>query len=361
MGGLFSTLSKQLLGNFLLSSGLPALAFVLGFQALIAPLLPERWHVLEAPEALEAEWKTALAAIAVVIVATTLTALNGPIIRLYEGYPLRGSWLGRRMADRHARRAREAEVWLDGARSILRGVDRLAKSDEAGAQQIRAAGGKELGERWQKLRQHLNRVYPESRRSLPTRLGNVIRAFEDYPKDKYGMYGVTVWPRLSAVVETDYARQIGEAKQPFDLMLNGSVVSAALGLLTLVTSLAWPAETMGSLAAGAARAGIVAALVLLSWTCYELALPRAAVWGDMVKSAYDLYRWQLLEALGFSHPPPTMKEEQALWARIGGHMLFGRLSTSQDLEYAPKETEAPEPEEPRWLRLLLAIVSRPSH
>lgn len=355
MGGLFSSLSKQLLGNFLYSSGLPAVAFVLGFQALIAPRLPETWHLLEAPEALEAEWKTAFAALAVAAFATALAALNGPLIRLYEGYPLRGSWIGRRMIERHSRRAREAEVWLHGARSILRGLDRLAKTDPARAASIREAGGADLRERWQAIRQQQARIYPESGRALPTRLGNVIRAFEDYPKAKYGIYGVTVWPRLSALIEDGYAKRINDAKQPFDLLLNFSVVSALLGGLTLLGGLLWPARWMPSATGAAVWAVTVAALLALGRAWYLVALPRAAVWGDTVKSAYDLYRWDLLEKLGFSRRPADGEEERELWRRIGGHMLFGRLSTSPRLEYRP-EPEPPETD-PRWLRVLRELIS----
>jgi hypothetical protein len=354
MGGLFSTLSKQLLGNFLLSSGLPAVAFVLGFQALVAPRLPDTWHLLEAPEALETEWKTALAAVAVLVVATALTALNGPIIRLFEGYPLEGSWLGRKLAEKHRSRAREAEVWWLGVRSILRGHDRLS-ADAKEAAGIDAAAVDALDERWNEVGQDLVALYPASGRALPTRLGNVIRAFEDYSQDEYGIYGVTTWPRLAAVIDDGYARQIADTKHPFDLMLNAAVVSGGLGLLTLVTGLARPEEVGRTAGPWLVWGGGIALLLLLAWGFYLLALPRAAAWGDTVKGAFDLHRWKLLEALGFGEPPKTMEDERELWRRIGGHMVFGRMTTYEPLVYADGHDEREE--EPRWIRALRALVN----
>lgn len=357
MGGLFSTLSKQLLSSLVLTAGLPAVAFVAGFQAFVAPYLPGEWHLLEAPEALEAEWKTAFAALAVLVAAAALTALNGPLIRLYEGYPLLGSWIGGRMRERHWRRAREAEVWWQGARAVLRGADRVDPKPVAA---VDKEAGAALGALWQRVGQTLPRLYPRSGRSpgtgraLPTRLGNVIRAFEDYPSDKYGIYGVTLWPRLAATMEESYAKRIQDAKQPFDLMLNGSFASFALAALTLVAGLAWPARRGHDLAAWSVWLAVVAGLVALGWVCYLLALPRAAAWGDAVKGAYDLYRWQLMERLGFPERPRTMVEEKELWRRIGGHMLFGRMATADPLEYG--EAEPAGPEEAPWLRALRELV-----
>lgn len=352
MGGLFSTLTKQLWGSFLLSSGLPAVAFVLGFQALVAPRLPETWRLLDAPAALEAEWTTALAAIAVVIVATALMALNGPIIRLFEGYPLEGSWIGGKMTERRRRRAREAEVWCVGVRSILRGYDRLGPK---AAVLIDERAVVDLDDMRNEVAQDLPAVYPASERVLPTRLGNVIRAFEDYPEDKYGIYGVTTWPRLAAVMDDAYGRQIAGAKQPFDLMVNFSVVSALLAFLTLVASLVWPRELARSPAGWLIWGGAVTLMLLLTFVLYGLALPRAAAWGDTVKGAFDLHRWKLLEALGFSARPRTMDEERELWQRIGGHMLFGRMTTYEPLEYAA--ADEPAAEEPQWLRVLRSFIS----
>lgn len=352
MGGLFSTLSKQFLGNFLLSAGLPAVAFVASFQALVVPRLPESWHLWEATATLDPEWRTAFAALGVAVVAAALSALNGPVIRLFEGYPLERSWIGRKLGERHRRRAREAEVWWVGVRSILRGYDRL---DEKTPHDIDPADVEELDALWNEVGQDLPALYPASDRVLPTYLGNAIRAFEDYPGDRYGIYAVTTWPRLAAVLEDSYGKQIADTKQTFDLMINFSVVSAALGLLTLVTGLAWPGEVGRSGTAWVAWGTVTGLLLFLAWGCYRLSLPRAAAWGETVKGAFDLYRWKLLEALGFSERPRTMEEERELWQWIGGHMLFGRMTTYDPLEYGATD-EAPE-EAPRWLQALRDLVT----
>jgi hypothetical protein len=75
----------------------------------------------------------------------------------------------------------------------------------------------------------LNEEFPIERTSvLPTRLGNVIRSFEDYPERQYGMDGVTLWPRLVAKINKDHATVIEDAKITFDFLLNSAVLSAVL-------------------------------------------------------------------------------------------------------------------------------------
>jgi len=126
MGDLFSLLTKQVLGLFLISAGLPAIALVLGLRILVAPAIPVDWSRVLGPELVQAEWQVGLMVTAALIVASVLAGLNGPIIRLFEGYPLRSSRLGEWLRKRHETRVREAEHWWRGTRAVLRTIDQHA-------------------------------------------------------------------------------------------------------------------------------------------------------------------------------------------------------------------------------------------
>ena len=49
---------------------------------------------------------------------------------------------------------------------------------------------------------------------MPTQSGNAIRSFEYYPTAQYGMSSITLWPRLIAKIDKDYAAVIDEARRP---------------------------------------------------------------------------------------------------------------------------------------------------
>src|SRR5450755_1154464 len=56
---------------------------------------------------------------------------------------------------------------------------------------------------------HRSRNYPLTARGiLPTRLGNILRAAEHYPRDRYHAPLILVWARLYAVLPADFAANI---------------------------------------------------------------------------------------------------------------------------------------------------------
>jgi hypothetical protein len=80
----------------------------------------------------------------------------------------------------------------------------------------------------------------------------------------------------------------------------------------------------------------------ISWAAahlfYRLAIGQAKAWGNMVKGAFDLYRWELLKQLGYSRLPSTVKEERALWLNISQRMIYGDTYLVPPAEYSPRTT-----------------------
>ena len=156
-----------------------------------------------------------------------LLGLNYPILRLFEGYPLKAlvQWLESPM--RHERWSRLAR-WTgrlqdrlvanqDRRRLALREI-RDASSDPA--EQGRAA--------WR-----LDRCFPRRRSQLlPTSFGNSMRAFETHSSRRYGLDAIAAAPRIDGLMDDKEHEIHADAKADVAFFIN-------LALLTMLLGIAW--------------------------------------------------------------------------------------------------------------------------
>jgi hypothetical protein len=156
---------------------------------------------------------------------------------------------------------------------------------------------------------------------LPTAFGNALRAFEVYPRVMYGFESIEGWSRILAVLPKEYRELIDDAKSQVDWWVN-------LGTLSLVFLIEfWVAifSKWGLTPVWYYTAlNIVVPLIifgLLNWFLQWRATSAVVGWGDYIKSAFDIYRFTLLESLGID-APKTRAEEKALWTRISQATLF---------------------------------------
>jgi len=118
---------------------------------------------------------------------------------------------------------------------------------------------------------------------LPTSLGNMIRAFEGYPFEMYGVDGVTFWDHINMIVPKEGRSQIEDAKAQFDFWLNTIVASSVV--FTSVC-LMWVFSSKGIPIVPAGISLLITVLVLLG--AYIAAKTSAMLWGDTIKAAFDL-------------------------------------------------------------------------
>lgn len=315
MNSLLSTLSGGFSKSLLLSTLLPVVVFVLLALVLVLPHIPGTVALVHWIQGLDAEWKLAAVTLAVVLLTAVLHNLNGPIIRFYEGYPWCNSWVGRWRKRAHRRKMEEASEQWKGLRTLLVTPEAEAHPDNG-----------TVTDHWNDLARTLNNSYPDELEAvLPTHLGNVIRSFESYPWRQYKMRSITLWPRLSALLDDSYAELIDDAKSSLDFMLNASLLCGVLAVLVTVVHLVFPA--------GLAGAGVLVPLAVelavlggLSYFFYLAAIPRAGAWGMMVKGAFDLFRGKLLESLGYRFQPASLEEEQKLWDAISSRLILSDLT-----------------------------------
>jgi uncharacterized repeat protein (TIGR01451 family) len=116
---------------------------------------------------------------------------------------------------------------------------------------------------------------------------------------------------------------VSDTKFGLDFMLNCSFLSIVLAATILVAGIANPVPaTVASL-----RAPWLAQIflfVLLAYLFYHWSIPRAIAYGNMVKSAIDLYRRDLLKQVGYQDLPSNLDDESQLWALLSDRILYGK-------------------------------------
>jgi hypothetical protein len=136
------------------------------------------------------------------------------------------------------------------------------------------------------------------------------------------------WPRLYLIIPDSARQQVDDARASMDQMVVLSLLSVAFAAVAVgfgVTGL--PLVVWVSCTAGA---------LVLSWLTYRAAITSAAVFGDLVRSCFDLFRNDLLSHLGWPLPE-TLPDERALWNALGQQLYRrGTSLQGQDLINAPR-------------------------
>lgn len=183
----------------------------------------------------------------------------------------------------------------------------------------------------QDLRLRLAAGYPEQRELvLPTRLGNIIRAFERYPQVVYNIEPITIWIRLQPVIPDSYRGFLDDAKTMLDFFVNlwagaifVAIFTAGLSAYGSATGAPWAADQCAVVL-------VVIAAILAAFVAAKLAQGPAAQWGELVKGAFDLYRAELAKQLGLE-VPRSIEHERRMWGVVCRTMIFRRAEDASGL------------------------------
>jgi len=249
-----------------------------------------------------------------------LMVLNRDIYRFLEGYgkynPLR--WFEIRTKEEFIKKDDRLK-WLDDEYEKPGFTDELKK------------------ERTELMEEMAQRYPDQVDFVLPTAFGNALRAFEVYPRVMYGFESIEGWSRILAVLPKEYRELIDDAKSQVDWWVNLGTLSFVLLMEFWVAILSkwgltpsWYYTVLN----------IVIPIVvfgLLNWFLQWRATSAVVGWGDYVKSAFDIYRFTLLESLGID-APKTRVAEKALWTKFSQATLFRLPYLLPDLKKsAPKK------------------------
>lgn len=151
---------------------------------------------------------------------------------------------------------------------------------------------------------------------LPTRLGNVLRASEEYPYIRYGLEPITVWPRLWLLLSENTKKELGLTRQILNERMR--IFTWSLAALFLWTPFAF----LIALRQQNLFEGLIT-LPLSNWAQFLLflllvflgalitywgLLPAASVYGNLLRATFDLNRFALYKAL--SLPLPTSPDNE---------------------------------------------------
>jgi hypothetical protein len=232
-----------------------------------------------------------------------VSLLDTPIYQILEGRRGWPKWLSQLRMQR----------WSELVRKQYAIQDSLAEDDPR------------YGECWYLLRQFP--VGPDGNPTvtMPSRIGNVIAAYEQYPELRYGMDSVFYWPRLWLVLEKDVRDEIDNPWAGVDAVLYSGFGAGVVGVLYLliaaITGAAW---ALGYSALTAAVPifwlAISIAMFVVYFACLRIAVPSLVRIGENFKGAFDLYRSKLhLE-------PPTTAETQR-WEQLSTTLQYGKQET----------------------------------
>ena len=299
---MFGELPKLLGKTFLIGYLLPAALTVLAIAAVLdfselTTVYAAGYTLFGSADEKQLAFRLGLMLAITWVFGIVLLAINYNLIRLLEGYGA----------------VNPARLWKAWSISIFR--DLTKRHGEIEAKRVDGKVPAELQAEHGRLRLRLGNDFPE-RESLvlPTRFGNVVRAFERYPQLIYGIDAISAWPRLQALIPEGYMNLLDESKSQLDLWINlwfGSLLAAA----TALAMFAYSGECILILPATGA--------VVVALLCAKVAQRAGAHWGVLVKGAFDLYRGELCKQLGFEMPR-SIAVERSMWRVVSQAFLYRR-------------------------------------
>ena len=136
---------------------------------------------------------------------------------------------------------------------------------------------------------------------MPTRLGNILRAYERKPLEKYGLDTIVCWPSLWLLLPDSVQNDLNAARDE----LNAAVRLFTWSFLFLV----W-----GRWAIWAVPVGLISA-----WIAYQWATSAAQTYGLLIEAAFDTHRHRLYESLRVPLPA-TSRDEPKHGAKLTDYL-----------------------------------------
>ena len=140
--------------------------------------------------------------------------------------------------------------------------------------------------------------YPAERRLMPTLLGNILRDGEDNAGGRYGLNMPVVYPRMYPTLSPKLDKAISAQ---LDMLDTTSALCVAFGLSALVSLPLIARLDWWSL--------VPAAAALMSVFAYRGAIVTARGHSRLLATAFDLHRFDMLQALHYELPRNPAKEK----------------------------------------------------
>jgi hypothetical protein len=165
---------------------------------------------------------------------------------------------------------------------------------------------------------------------LPTRMGNIAAALDSYSLTRYRMNLGTFWNRMQPVMQSDerFYRLLVDAKSQLDFLVTCCWLSMA-------TAMGWMLAMPLVHFSWAFYVLITLLVPALARFFYLVAVENYLIFADVVKSAVDLFRFNLLESLHIRQPT-GIREERALWTSLQDLSTFGKEGLALSYQHEEK-------------------------
>ncbi|HEY8722126.1 hypothetical protein [Pengzhenrongella sp.] len=240
-----------------------------------------------------------LFAFAVLLIGVVLAPFQVAVVRLLEGYWGSGR-LARRLSDigvelqRRRLAAADDAMRIAGAELLSLNADQSASLSEQFERRKRSVRIVANAERANRTAGHM----PLAERLLPTSLGNNLRASEDSAGQQYGLTTNVVYPRLRNFLSPRLDGALGN-------MLTQLDTASALCVSFLMSAVAsTPLLAYGWWALTPLLCLLLAALA------YQGAQTAASFHGDLLATAFDLHRFDLMTGLHLDLPTDPAREKE---------------------------------------------------
>lgn len=318
-----TTLLSLLGDNNLVSAVIPSMALMLATLVVFDPIFKTSAFLQQQNSADSLIVLGLLIIFPIIILSYTLMALNTYIFKLHEGYVffhhfpfLRKAHLGKAQAlilKREALKKRIAVI----ERKKFRYGGRLDETLNR------------LKRRYFSVAAEYDSNYPPSLDDiLPTKFGNILRASESYAATHYGLDGVAFWPLLIAVIPPEYQKAIDAARNELAFLVNMSFL-AIVFFVFCVMAIPFEYNALPYMLAG---------LVALCCNAFfnQAATYSVSSFGVMIRSAFDLFRLDLLKQFRLKAPTDSV-EEFYIWKNLNEFIVVGE----QSLKFVPLVYDVP--------------------
>ena len=249
--------------------------------------------------------------LSIILLASIFEMLTAPVVRLYEGYWREGCLTRlaitcqQKIKSKYARLAKRKELKAKYEELITKREACVDDEQKASIDKQIALidAQKQLEEK--RAYNACYYAFPlDDDLIKPTQLGNVLAAAEEYSYQVYRLDAVIWWPRLATLLPEAFRVQVDTALTPMLAVLNLSTI------FTLSTL------TEGSLLLSQRQwflSGLIFLIGLwLALVCYRASINQAAVYGRLVRVAFDLYRHEILKQMHIP-VPDNLVGERLLW------------------------------------------------
>jgi hypothetical protein len=286
------------------------------------------------------------------IIGFTLSSLNTFIYKTFEGYFLLHHF--RFLQRRQQKQAKRLQQSLTRKEKRLEKIEKRleeAPTNRIIREKLKRSQSALQGECYALATQLDSKYPPSSAYILPTRFGNALRAAEGYSNSRYGIDGVPIWPRLVHVMPSTYYEKLELTNNGLAFLLNCATLSFVAAIICLFASfhqlysaycqvnsanglcnfLGFTRST-DALSGAAAYFLLGITMLVLFRGFYNAAIPVLGRYGDLIRSSYDLFRFELLTALHIAQPQDS-DEEHDTWRKISEFIAIGRRRGSMYFEY----------------------------